>query len=60
VFESHPLRKTGGVAFWTSTSEARINLYEPGTVSREVFRIENAASVATENCLNEGVHLTSL
>lgn len=40
----------------TSTTDSRLNLYEPRTVSREGFRIENAASVTTENCLNEGVH----
>jgi hypothetical protein len=39
----------------TSTTETRINLYDPRTVSGEGFRIENAAGVATENCLNEGV-----
>ena len=41
----------------TSMTEPRINPYEPRTVSREGFRIENAAGVATENCLNEGVHI---
>ena len=44
----------------TSTTEPRINLYELRTVSREGFRIENAAGVAAENCLNEGVHLITL
>ena len=42
----------------TSATEPRINLYEPRTVSHEGFRIEVAASVATGNCLNEGVHPT--
>jgi hypothetical protein len=35
------------------------NLYEPVSVSSEGFRIENAASVAIENCLNDGVHPTA-
>jgi hypothetical protein len=39
-----------------SKTKLRLNLYEPRTVSREGFRIEKAAGVATENCLNEGVH----
>jgi hypothetical protein len=40
----------------TSKTELRHNLYEPRIVSREGFRIEKAAGVAIENCLNEGVH----
>ena len=44
----------------TSTTEPCLNLYETRSVSREGFRIEKTAGVATENCLNEGVHPTSL
>ena len=44
----------------TSTERPSVNLYEPRDVSREGFRIENAAGVALENCLNEGVHLKTL
>jgi hypothetical protein len=44
----------------TSTTEQRHNLYEPRTVSREGFTTETAAGVATANCLNGGVHPTSL
>ena len=44
----------------TSKTEPCLNLYEPRSVSREGFRIEKAAGVATENCLNEGVHLMML
>lgn len=44
----------------TSIEKPNVNLYEPSPVSGEEFRIENAASVAIENCLNEGVHLTLL
>ena len=40
----------------TSKGKPSINLYEPRTVSCEGFRIDNAAGVAIENCLNEGVH----
>lgn len=40
----------------TSAKKPCINPYEPESVSREGFRIENTASVATENCLNDGVH----
>ena len=40
----------------TFKTEPCLNLYEPQPVSREGFRIEKAASVATENCLNEGAH----
>jgi hypothetical protein len=40
----------------TSKTEQCLNLYEPRSVSSEGFRIENAAGVAIENCLNEGVH----
>ena len=40
----------------TSKTEPPLNLYEPRTVSSEGFRIDNAAGVAIENCLNEGVH----
>jgi hypothetical protein len=44
----------------TSNGTTSINLYEFRSVSREGFRIENAASVAIGNCLNEGVHLTQM
>lgn len=40
----------------TSKRRRCSNLYEPVSVSSEGFRIENAASVAIENCLNDGVH----
>ena len=40
----------------TSTDKPNSNLYESRAVSREGFTIEDAAGVATENCLNEGVH----
>ena len=40
----------------TSTEKPSVNLYEPGAVSGEGFRIEDAAGVAIENCLKEGVH----
>jgi hypothetical protein len=40
----------------TSNGNTTVNLYESGSVSREGFRIENAASVAREYCLNEWVH----
>jgi len=40
----------------TSTEEPSVNLYEPRAVSREGFTIKNARGVATENCLNKGVH----
>ena len=43
-----------------SRTEQRHNLPEPRTVSREGFRIKTAAGVAIANCLNEGVHLTSV
>jgi hypothetical protein len=43
-----------------STKKPRVNPYEPRSVSREGFRIDKAASVAIENCLNEGVHPTRL
>ncbi len=43
----------------TSAKKPCINPYEPESVSREGFRIENAAGVATENCLSERVHVTS-
>lgn len=44
----------------TSKEKPSINLYEPRTVSCEGFRIDNAAGVAIENCLNEGVHPNTL
>jgi hypothetical protein len=44
----------------TSTIKPNVNLYEPSAVSGEEFRIENAASVVIENCLNERVHLMKL
>ena len=44
----------------TSIEKPNVNLYEPSAVSGEGFRIENAASVVIENCLNERVHLTLL
>ena len=44
----------------TSKEKPSINLYEPRTVSCEGFRIDNAAGVAIENCLNEGVHPITL
>ena len=40
----------------TSTEKPSANLYEPRAVSGEGFRIEYAAGVAIENCLNERVH----
>ena len=40
----------------TSTEKPSVNLHEHGAVSPAGFRIENAAGVAIENCLNEGVH----
>jgi hypothetical protein len=43
-----------------SRKEPSVNLYESQTVSREGFRIEKAAGVATENCLNQGVHPSCL
>ena len=39
-----------------SIERPSVNLYEPRAVSREGFRIEDAARVAIENCLNKGVH----
>jgi hypothetical protein len=44
----------------TSTEKPSVNLYEPGAVSGEGFRIEDAAGVAIENCLNERVHPSKL
>jgi hypothetical protein len=44
----------------TSTQNPCINPYEPRSVSSEGFRIKNAAGVAIENCLNEGVHPTEV
>jgi hypothetical protein len=38
------------------TKEPSVNVYESRSISREGFRIENAPSVAIENCLNRGVH----
>jgi hypothetical protein len=40
----------------TSTAEPCLNLYESRSVSRKGFRIEQAAGVAPDNCLNLGVH----
>ena len=39
-----------------SIEKPNVNPYEPSAVSGEGFRIENAASVVIENCLNERVH----
>jgi hypothetical protein len=44
----------------TSSEKPNVNPYEPGAVSGEGFRIEDAAGVAIENCLNEGVHPSGL
>ena len=44
----------------TSAKKPRINLYGPESVSREGFRIEDAASVAMKNCLKERVHSTQM
>ena len=44
----------------TSNRNPRINLYEPEFVSPEGSELKNAAGVAKENCLNEGVHPTCL
>jgi hypothetical protein len=44
----------------TSIEKPNGNLYEPVLCPSEGFRIENAASVAIENCLNGGVHLKRL
>jgi hypothetical protein len=40
----------------TSTEKSSVNLYEPRAVSRDGFRIKNAAGVATANRLNKGVY----
>ncbi len=44
----------------TCTEKPSVKLYEPRTVSDKGFRIEDAAGVAIENCLNAGVHPTQV
>ena len=44
----------------TCTEKPSVKLYEPRTVSDKGFRIEDAAGVAIENCLNAGVHPRTL